>query len=305
MKYASFDPTAYGCSGPAIRRTLRRQEGMATEEAGWLLTAAGAYLFAVMPHFGRRAGQMKGRFYAHRGLHNRKQGIPENTMAAFRSAVEAGYGIELDVQLTKDSEVVVFHDFDLKRICSVDGAVSDFTYRELSAYPVCGTQERIPRLEDVLELVGGRVPLLVELKYKNFGSRICERADALLQKYRGDYVIQSFHPWALRWYRRHRPEVCRGQLAMNFQRQEGHYHPAYFAVRHLLLNFLGRPDFISYDIRDRDSVSQTLCRKLFGCTMAGWTVRSQQQLEKAKNHYDAYIFEGFRPRMTKPAENSA
>lgn len=264
-------------------------------ETGFLLVAAGVYLFAIMPRLGGRANKMKGVYYAHRGLHNRKAGVPENSMTAFRKAVNAGYGIELDVQLTKDEEVVVFHDFNLKRVCGAEGEVSDYTYEELQSFVLYKTQERIPRLVEVLEVVDGKVPLLVEMKYKGKYSRICELADEYLKDYHGEYVIESFHPRALWWYRRHRPQVCRGQLSMNFQRQEGNYHLLQLAARALLFNFLGRPDFIAYDIRDRKAVSKSICRKLFGCPCAAWTVRSRKQLEVAKVDYDAFIFEGFFP----------
>lgn len=262
---------------------------------GALLGAAGGYLLAVMPGNRGYARKMNGIFYAHRGLHDLEHGIPENTMAAFEHAVESGYGIELDVQLTKDQKVVVFHDFDLKRVCSVDGQVDAYTYDELQRLSVCGTRERIPLLSEVLQLVNGRVPLLVEMKYKEFGSQVCERADRLLRNYKGEYSVESFHPCALLWYRKHRPQICRGQLAMNFQRLEGHYGPERFLVRHLLVNFLGKPDFIAYDIRDRKAVSKNLCRRLFHCPSAAWTVRSKAQLEQVKPYYDSFIFEGFRP----------
>lgn len=265
------------------------------QDAAVLFGVAAAYILAIMPDSRHRADRMKGVYYAHRGLHDREKGIPENTMAAFRRAVDAGVGIELDVQLTKDNQVVVFHDFDLKRVCSADGEVSDYTYEELKQFSICQSHENIPRLEDVLELVDGRVPLLVEMKYKSLQSRICERADRLLHRYKGEYSIESFHPGALMWYRRHRPEICRGQLAMNFQRQEGHYGLERYAVRHLLLNFLARPDFIAYDIRDRKALSKNICRKLFGCPSAAWTVKSREQLAQIKPYYDSFIFEGFQP----------
>lgn len=264
-------------------------------EAAWLLGAAGAYGLAIMPRMRRGADWMKGVYYAHRGLHDEKAGIPENTMASFARAVENGYGIELDVQLTKDQKVVVFHDFDLKRICSVDGRVCDYTYEELQAFDVCGTKERIPLLADVLKLVDGRVPLLVELKSETFSTLVCVRTDELLRCYDGVYSIESFHPVVLWWYRKHRPEICRGQLSMNFQRREGNYAVERIAARHLLFNFIGRPDFIAYDMRDRKSVSRNICRRLFGCPSAAWTVRSQKELAQIRADYDAFIFEGFRP----------
>lgn len=264
-----------------------------------LLASGGAYLFAVKPRMGHRGDKIKGVFYAHRGLHNKKAGVPENTMEAFRKAVDAGYGIELDVQLARDGEVVVFHDFDLKRACGVPGSVSDFTYEELQAFPIMGTKARIPRFRDVLELVDGKVPLLVELKVKarDFSPAICEKADGLLKNYSGEYVVESFHPWALLWYRIHRPQVCRGQLSMNFQKREGSFTAVHYMARHLMMNFVGRPDFIAYDIRDCGSVSRNICRKLFGAPSAAWTVRSRKQLSEIKPYFDAYIFEGFFPRI--------
>lgn len=264
-----------------------------------LLLAGGAYLLAVKPRMGHRADKIKGALYAHRGLYNTKAGVPENTMEAFRRAVNAGYGIELDVQLTKDGEVVVFHDFDLKRVCGTEGKVSDFTYGELQTFSVMGTRERIPRFSDVLEMVGGRVPLLVEMKVKTkeFDGGVCAKADELLSRYPGEYVIESFHPWALLWYRRHRPEVCRGQLSMNFQKREGTFTVVHYLARHLLMNFISRPDFIAYDIRDRSSVSRNVCRKLFGAPSAAWTVKSREQLSALRPYFDAYIFEGFFPQM--------
>lgn len=263
-------------------------------EIGALFGAA-AYFLAIMPGWKHRRIQSDTVYYAHRGLHDNHSDAPENTLPAFERACEAGYGIEMDLQLTKDGQVVVFHDFALKRICSVEGQVSDYTYQELQKFPVCGTEQRIPLFRDVLKLVNGRVPLIIELKYKDFNNRICVEADKFLQEYHGAYCIESFQPWALIWYRRHRPEICRGQLSMNFQRQEGHYGPDKLVVRHLLTNFLTRPDFIAYDMRDKEAVSKNLCRRLFGCPSVAWTVRSRQQLERCRPYYDSFIFEGFMP----------
>lgn len=273
------------------------------EKTAYLFGTAAAYLYAIKPRMKKKADKMKGVFYAHRGLHNLAEGVPENTMAAFERAVEAGVGIEMDIQLTKDEQVVVFHDFDLKRVCCADGQVSDYTYEELSRLSVCRTRERIPLFRDVLAMINGRVPLLVEIKYKNLYSRICGKADRLLRDYPGEYVIESFHPRALLWYRIHRPEICRGQLAMNYQRQEGHFGPELILSRHLLFDFIGRPDFISYDIRDRKAISKNICRKLFHCPSAGWTVKSPEQLKQIRSYYDSFIFEGFLPTRAASSQN--
>ncbi len=265
------------------------------KEAGVLFGTIGAYFAAIMPGLKHRRMHSPTIYYAHRGLHDNKTDAPENTMRAFARACEAGYGIEMDLQLTKDFKVVVFHDFTLKRVCSADGHVSDYTYQELRQFSIYGTDQRIPLFEDVLKLVDGRVPLIIEMKYRDFNNRICVEADKLLQDYKGEYCIESFHPWALIWYRKHRPEICRGQLAMNFQRQEGNYGPERMIVRHLLTNFLTRPDFIAYDLRDKEAVSKNICRHVFGCPSVAWTVRSKMQLEKCRPYYDSFIFEGFMP----------
>lgn len=133
------------------------------------------YLISITPRLLGRARRMPGKFYAHRGLHNLSEGVPENSMAAFRRAAEHGYGIELDVQLTRDGQVIVAHDYDLKRICGIEKEIDSLTYEELSRFPILGTEERIPLLEDVLKLVKGQVPLIVEIKYKHLGSTICKK----------------------------------------------------------------------------------------------------------------------------------
>lgn len=139
--------------------------------------------------------------FAHRGLFTKDQSIPENSMAAFANAVEHGYGIELDIQLTKDKQLVVFHDHTLTRMCGIDLPVCEMTYEELQKYTLGNTEEKIPLFKDVLELVDGKVPLLVEIKLPTLRTYTCQAADALLQNYRGQYCIESFNPLALRWYK--------------------------------------------------------------------------------------------------------
>lgn len=236
----------------------------------------------------------KTKYYAHRGLHNNSGTAPENTLAAFRRAVKAGYGIELDIQLTKDGQVVVTHDFHLKRNCKVEGDVDSFTYEEISKFPVFYSNETIPLFSDVLKLVDGKVPLIVELKYKS-GSKICEKADEILKDYKGEYCIESFHPQVLMWYKKHRPDVRRGQLSMNFQKTEGLYQPHYYIMRLLLTDFVTKPDFVAYDCRSPKSFALWISRNISKRSAYAWTVKSQKQLESIKDRFDYYIFEGFRP----------
>ena len=260
------------------------------------LAAAGAYLFAISPRMKDRPERLPKVYYAHRGLHDNISDAPENTMAAFRKAVEGGYGIELDVQLTGDGQVVVAHDFSLMRICAVDGDVDSFTYEQLQEFPVYGSEQRIPLFSDVLSLVNGKVPLIVEIKYKGKGSAVCEKTWELLKNYRGVYCIESFHPQALLWFKKHCPQICRGQLSMNYQREDGSHGAHYWVMRHLLTNFLTRPDFIAYDCRAMHAVSKNICRRLYGCPAVAWTVKCQAQLDACRNCFDYFIFEGFCPK---------
>ena len=263
-----------------------------------LLICALAFLYAIMPRMLRRpdASALTGRYYAHRGLHDAKAGIPENSMAAFERAVAAGYGIEFDVQLTSDRIPVVFHDETLDRMCGVPGNVRDYSYAELSQLSLLGTDQCIPLLEDVLDMVAGRVPLIIEIKIHEHPGVVCEKADALIAAYKGPYCIESFHPHAVRWYREHRPQVIRGQLSANFSQPGQPEKRGEMLVHHLLTNALCRPDFIAYDHHAKGNLSRVLCRRLFGALSVAWTIRSQQELDAARGDFDLFIFEQFIPR---------
>ncbi len=182
------------------------------------------YMLAIMPRIFNRPDTtlFKKRYFAHRGLHDNASDAPENSMAAFRKAVEAGLGMELDVQVTKDGVPVVFHDFKLERICGAPGKIADSTYEELQAYTLCDSKERIPRFSELLEMVDGQVPLIVEIKAETANVSCCGIIDSLLRAYRGPYCIESFNPMVLWWFRRNHGDVVRGQLSSNFRR-EGEY----------------------------------------------------------------------------------
>jgi glycerophosphoryl diester phosphodiesterase len=187
------------------------------------------YVLALMPRMRHKPDKapFQGVLYAHRGLHDNRGDAPENSMKAFEKAVEGGYGIELDVQLSKDKIPVIFHDFTLKRVCGNEGKVCDYTYEELSAFSLYGTKERIPKLEDFLKMVDGRVPLIVELKVEWTDISVCPLADGILSTYDGAYCIESFNPLALIWYRKNRNRVMRGQLSDAFARR-GAKRPSLF-----------------------------------------------------------------------------
>lgn len=253
------------------------------------------YLWAVMPRMIGRPdhSRLLGYYYAHRGLHDNETEAPENSMAAFQKAVDAGYGIELDVQLTKDRVPVVFHDETLKRVCGVEGKVRDFTYEELQQFTLCKSRERIPLFADFLKMVNGKVPLIIEIKIHEKASVVCSIADELIREYKGVYAIESFDPRAVRWYRKNRPKVIRGQLSSNFNKPERGEKFTEFLVHYLLLNFLGRPDFIAYDHHFKKNISRQIACNLFGALKVAWTIRSKEELKKARRDFTLFIFEGF------------
>ena len=258
-----------------------------------------AYLIAIMPRMTGRPDYtpLMDHYYAHRGLHDNKTDAPENSMKAFRKAVDAGYGIELDVQLTKDRIPVVFHDESLKRVCGVDGNVRDYTYEELEQFSLCGSEERIPLFSEFLKLVDGKVPLIIEIKIHEDYKTVCQTADELIRGYKGDYCIESFNPLAVKWYKEHRPQVIRGQLSSRLA-PKGEREPfLYFMSHYLLFNCVAKPDFIAYDHLHKGNISRTICQHLYGALSVAWTIKSQEQLDHSRKQFDLFIFEGFIPKQ--------
>lgn len=239
---------------------------------------------------------MEGYHYAHRGYHDGNVAVPENSLASFQAAINAGYGIELDVQLSSDKIPMVFHDADLLRVCGVEGKIWDYTCQELQAMQLFGTEETIPTLAQALELIGGQVPILVEYKMDKVDTDVCAYSHELLKNYDGPYAVQSFHPFALFWYRQNAKDVPRGILAKNFIRdkQEKGKDPSIvdFLTTNLMLNVVGYPDFIAYDWQDADYFALKLCR-LMGAPTSTWTLKDPAHYEQVQGQFDLYTFEGF------------
>ncbi len=227
--------------------------------------------------------------YAHRGLHG--GGIPENSMAAFRRACEAGYGIELDVHLSRDGEVVVFHDETLVRMTGCDRRLDELTLAELKSLSLSGTDQTIPTLAEVLSLVAGRVPILVELKGESLSTALCERVAQQMRAYGGDYCFESFNPLLVRKIRRCLPQAFCGQLYTNVCRDKKKYTPLYLALTAMALNCLARPDFIAYDQRERDSLPVRITTRWYRATRFVWTVRTEDERETVDALGEHAIFE--------------
>lgn len=264
-----------------------------------LVVLCAAVILFVLSLAGRRGRpemrELEKWYYAHRGLH--REGVPENSMAAFREALDAGYGIELDVHLLKDGALAVIHDSDLKRVTGRDGFVEDLTAEELSGYPLLGTEETIPQLKDVLALFAGKAPLIIELKsWKGNHAELARRVCQQMEGYEGLYCMESFDPWCVTWLRKNRPDIIRGQLSENFLKSGGSYPwIARFAATFCMENFLSRPDFLAYRFADRQNPAVSLCRKLWGVAGVSWTIRTQEEFDLAVNEGWIPIFEGFRP----------
>ena len=306
------------------------------------------YLFLIKPNTGRQEKMkpFEETYIAHRGLFDNGEDsmsvdntsynggvnnnvVPENSIPAFEKAVEAGYGIELDVQTTSDGRLVVFHDETLLRMCGVDRKLYECSYDELQKYHLAKTKERIPLFDEVLKVIDGKVPLIVEIKSEG-NWRLTTRltAERLLsyggvslnddkQNNRGAgsdkdkvekqlhdaryvYCMESFHPLVVKWFKDNRPDVLRGQLSTNFFRSK--MKRAWYEkiiLTNLLLNFLAKPDFIAYNYRYKNQPSFWLCRVLFKVVSVAWTVRSEKVLKRVLRVFDVIIFDSFLPELLK------
>ncbi|NLB89956.1 MAG: glycerophosphodiester phosphodiesterase, partial [Clostridiales bacterium] len=233
--------------------------------------------------------------YAHRGLFDKEKRVPENSLLAFQRAIVQGYGIEMDIQRTKDQVLVVFHDDDLQRMCGVEGLVKDYTYEELKTYTLYGSDENIPTFEQVLKLVAGRVPLIIEIKSAGKASKeVAEQTYDVLQNYKGGYCVESFDPRVLQWYKKKAPQVIRGQLALGNKGNNNFF--LFVGLKYLLVNVLSRPDFIAYQYEYDRNVAMWIMENFFKVPLVAWTVKSKKEYLKVKEKYSLQIFEGFLPK---------
>lgn len=250
-------------------------------------------LFLIAPSPSRRANAWRGTLFAHRGLHG--NGLTENTLGAFEAACANGFGIELDVQLSKDGVVVVFHDDDLKRMANDERRVDQVDYAGLRAPELVGGGY-ISTFEEVLRLVNGRVPLLVELKNGKRNGELCRKTADLLKAYHGQYIVESFSPLIVQWWKKHEPQVIRGQLVGAKVAYLATMGPSIaFLLSRLLLNFLARPDFVAYDVNAEKFSAPKVQRALFHTPLAAWTVRDAETCRACLDRGEMPIFEGFIP----------
>ena len=241
-----------------------------------------------------------GRNYAHRGLFTKDQSVPENSLPAFAAAAEAGYGIELDVQFSRDSRLLVFHDDTLDRMTGTPGWVRDYSYDEIAAMPLKGTAYHAPLFAEVLDTVAGRVPLIVEIKSRSAYSgayldRLCKAVLEELESYAGPYCIESFDPRVVLRIRQFAPDVLRGQLADSYEShlKEGASPLHAWALSHCVGNFAARPDFIAWSPAPRNWAVR-LCAAL-GAMMVYWTALPEDDQTALQQDNDAVIFQWYSP----------
>ncbi|HAN20114.1 MAG: hypothetical protein A2Y15_05475 [Clostridiales bacterium GWF2_36_10] len=263
-------------------------------------------LLLIKPNKNRKAAEFFIRYkYAHRGLFNNENGIPENSLTAFRKAKENGFGVELDVQLTYDRKAVVFHDENLNRMCGVNKKVWELTYEQLCNYTLLNTKEMIPLFSDVLDLLED-IPIICEIKTYLLNN------DVTLYKVISDIIkvkncrvcIESFNPFAVRYFRKFNPDIVRGQLSMNFLKSKadiGFF--IRFALKNLIFNFITKPDFIAFNKNDSDCFSFSLCKRIFNPFAISWTISSQEEEDIALEAFDTIIFEGYIPKKINNMED--
>ena len=229
---------------------------------------------------------------AHRGLHDPKN--PENSLEAFKRAIDFSYPIELDVHLVKDKGIVVFHDHNLKRMTGHDVLVKDLSLSELKEYKLLNTSSHIPSLKEVLDFVDGRVPLLIEIKKQGQVKDTIMILLDLLKDYKGDFALQSFYPNYLYYLKRLAPKIKRGQLATcNFP--ESTLFLQKIISKNMLLNFLIKPDFVTYDYTCIPQKKLSNFRKKKGPIIA-YTITSPDIEKVTRAHVDNIIFEHYIPK---------
>ena len=259
------------------------------------VTAGGLYVLALQGRTGHPGlDSLRGWYYAHRGLHDAEK--PENSMAAFRAALEHGYGIELDIHLMKDGNLAVIHDTSLKRTAGTDVKITELTTEELANYRLEGTEEMIPTFRQVLDLYAGKAPLIIELKADDNVEALVDAAVKAMEGYNGPYCMESFDPRCIHVLKKKYPQIIRGQLTENFFATNSKLPaPLKWALKNQVMNVLNLPDFVAYKFRYRKNLSNALVRKFWGVQGVTWTLKTKEEFDEAVAEGWLPIFEGFIP----------
>jgi len=229
-------------------------------------------------------------YIAHRGFYDENN--PENSLPAFERAIENNFAIELDVRGLADGTVVVFRDSTLGRMTGADGFIANYTYEDIKPLTLLKTKEHIPTLEEALNFINGRTPVLIEIKNMGKVANIEQTVWNVLKKYKGEYAVQSFNPYSLEWFKINAPHVTRGQTASFYKGVKNVEFAKKFSLKRMLLNKkVSEPHFINYKVED---LPNRYVRKYKDLPLLCWVVR-EDTFERAKKVADNMIFEGFNP----------
>lgn len=255
------------------------------------------YLFSIKPNKKRDLNFLLKHYYSHRGIHNNNDKNPENSILAFQMAGEKGYGIELDIQVTKDNIPVIFHDKSLLRVCNLENKIQNFTLEELKKLKLFKSDQYLPTFKEVLDLVDGRVPLIVEIKNETTDISELKYIASLLDTYTGIYAIESFNPLVLRWYKKNRPHIIRGQLATYSKKKDLSVFKQVkdFILENFMTNFLSKPDFLAFNYKYKNMFSFNLCKILYNPITAAYTIKNQKTLKDNLDDFNIFIFDSFIP----------
>ena len=233
---------------------------------------------------------LKQNLIAHRGYFDKTIGIPENSLPAFKRAVENNFIIELDVHILKDKNIIAFHDDDLSRMTGINKKVKDLSYEDINQLKLDKTDNKIPLLTEVLDLVDGKVPIIIELKYDAKYGKLEYELVKILSNYKGKFVVKSFNPLSVFWFKKHYPEIIRGQLAEGYRNSNKNFIEK-FLLKNMCFNFITKPDFVSYQIEGLPNIVLDKFKK--NHIVLGWTVRTKEQFKNGRKYFDNLICENF------------
>lgn len=263
-----------------------------------LLLVFWVYLTLIFPNLTRKPFMkpFEDVYIAHRGLYDNIK-TPENSLLAFKKAVKNGYGIELDIQLTTDDKLIVFHDESLLRMTGIDKTLHRCSYDEISKLHLLNTKQTIPLFTDVLKLLDKDTPLIIEIKSEGRCIEATRKVVELMKIYDYTYNIESFNPNVVRYLRENEPDIIRGQLSYNCFKDPNSHLSIFnkFILTNLLLNFYTKPDYIAYDCENTDNLSFRILSQVYKAECVAWTIKSQIQLENNKKYYKCFIFDSFIP----------
>lgn len=244
--------------------------------------------YVQFPHKeGKDLSWMKG-YCAHRGLHNKEMGVEENSPSAFQLAIDAGLNIEMDIRITKDEQLIVFHDGDGKRMLKIEENIENLTLTDILTANIGSSQDKVMTFREFLEMVSGNVGLIIEIKATSKNDRVCQLCSETLDGYSGNFSICSFRPEIVRWFAKNRKHFIRGQLIENILTDKRYTWIVRILQTFNGFAFLVRPNFLSVEYRHARFFTWI---RMFGGILSVWTIRDQKSMDKYRQKADAIIFE--------------